>query len=296
MNSTVFADDSTGAYAGDFLKLLKGGVMTLVVVTAYVGIVVSPVSMHPVLQLLVLISVALGSGASGAINMWYDRDIDQIMTRTKNRPIPNGRIAPHDALAFGIFLSILSVTLMALVTNYKAAALLLGSILFYVFVYTIWLKRRTAHNIVIGGAAGAFPPVIGWLSTGADMSPLPLFLFLIVFLWTPPHFWALALYRCDDYKQAGVPMLPVVRGVPVTKRHIFIYSILMALSTLFPWFFGYFGLFYGGMATALNALFLIGAFQVWHGKNHGERSAQRLFVYSIVYLFVLFFSMVFDKC
>lgn len=294
MDSAVFAEDSTGAYAGDFVKLLKGGVMTLVVVTAYVGIALSPSPVHPILQVLTLISVALGSGASGAINMWYDRDIDKIMTRTQNRPIPIGKIAPHDALAFGIFLSVLSVTLMVLAANYSAALLLLGSVLFYIFIYTMWLKRRTAQNIVIGGAAGAFPPIIGWLATGADISPLPLFLFLIVFLWTPPHFWALALYRCEDYRRAGVPMLPVTRGIPTTKWQIFIYSILMTIATLLPWFFGYFGLLYGLGTMALDAIFLIGAFQVWRGTHHGERSARRLFAYSILYLFVLFFLMLFD--
>lgn len=289
-----FARDSGDAYASDFLKLLKGGVMTLVVVTAYVGMALSQKSMAPALQILVLFSIALGSGASGAINMWYDRDIDARMHRTRNRPIPRGRIAPHDALTFGIFLSILSVVLMILAAGYSAAFLLLGSILFYVFVYTMWLKRKTPQNIVIGGAAGAFPPIIGWMATGADITPLPIWLFLIIFFWTPPHFWSLALYRCDDYRRVGVPMLPVVAGLTKTKKAIFLYSLLMAASTAIPFLWGHFGWLYGGGSLVLNVVFLLSAYGVWRGYGNREKRAQQLFAYSILYLFLLFFLMLFD--
>ncbi|MDP1964063.1 MAG: heme o synthase, partial [Reyranella sp.] len=209
----------------DYVDLLKPRVMSLVVFTGLVGVLIAPAHLHPFTAALAVLAIALGSGAAGAINMWYERDLDALMARTRNRPLPAGRVAPDDALGLGVLLSIFSVLLMAVATNFVAAALLAAAILFYVFVYTIWLKRRTPQNIVIGGAAGAFPPMIGWAAVTGDVSAVSIALFLLIFLWTPPHFWALALYRCDDYRRAGVPMLPVVAGARETKRQMLIYTV-----------------------------------------------------------------------
>ena len=217
------------AGVGDFLALLKPRVMSLVVFTGFAGLVAAPGSLHPLLAAIAVLCIAVGAGAAGAINMWYDRDIDALMSRTAQRPIPAGRMEPSEALAFGVVLSIASVLTMALAVNLVAAALLALSIAFYVFIYTMWLKRSTPHNIVIGGAAGAFPPMIGWSAVTGDVGLGSIALFLIVFMWTPPHSWALALFRAGEYAKAGVPMLPVVAGVQATKRHILAYS-----ATLLP--------------------------------------------------------------
>ena len=254
--------------------------------------VVAPGSLHPFLALVALLCIALGSGASGAINMWYDRDIDAIMRRTQNRPIPSGKILPETALAFGVIGATASVILMAVALNFMAAGLLLAAILFYVFIYTMGLKRRTPQNIVIGGAAGAFPPVIGWAAVTGDTSLYPWLLFLIIFLWTPPHFWALALYRNEDYRKANVPMLPVVAGAKVTKRHMLFYTVLMIASTVAPYFLGYAGVVYGIGAVGLGAVFL------WHNirvmLTDDGKIAMKMFGFSILYLFALFALLMVD--
>src|SRR5215475_8933612 len=220
-------DEATPARVRDYVDLLKPRVMSLVVFTGLVGVLIAPVHIHPFEVFLAVLAIALGSGAAGCINMWYERDLDALMTRTANRPLPAGRVAPDDALGLGVLLSIFSVLLMAVSTNFVAALLLIAAILFYVFVYTIWLKRRTPQNIVIGGAAGAFPPMICWAAVTGDVSAIPITLFLLIFLWTPPHFWALALYCSDDYRRAGVPMLPVVAGTGATKSQMMAYTLLL---------------------------------------------------------------------
>ena len=273
-------------HVGDYFALLKPRVMSLVVFTALAGLVVAPGSMDPVLAGVAILCIALGAGASGAINMWYDRDIDALMERTRRRPIPSGRVNPGNALTFGIALSVVSVVVMGLAVNWTAAALLALAICFYVFVYTIWLKRRTAQNIVIGGAAGAFPPMIGWAAATGAVSIESIVLFLIIFMWTPPHFWALALYRSGDYAKAGVPMLPVVAGKATTRRQILIYALLLVPLSFLPLVLGMAGLAYGAAAAIMGAAFLLLAFRVL--RELGDRSARQLFRFSILYLFVLF--------
>lgn len=250
------------------------------------GMVVAPGHLHPFLALVALLCIALGSGASGAINMWYDRDIDAIMRRTQNRPIPSGKILPETALAFGVIGAAGSVILMAVALNFMAAGLLLAAVLFYVFIYTMGLKRRTPQNIVIGGAAGAFPPVIGWAAVTGDTSLYPWLLFLIIFLWTPPHFWALALYRNEDYRKANIPMLPVVAGAKTTKNHMLGYTLLMIASTLAPYFLGFTGAAYGIGALALGAIFLAHNIRVM--LTDDGKIAMKMFGFSILYLFALF--------
>jgi len=274
------------ARAADYFALLKPRVISLVVFTGLAGMVLAPGSLHPVLAFTALLCIAIGAGASGAINMWYDADIDAVMARTKGRPIPQGRIGAQEALGFGILLSVASIAVMGLALNWSAAALLALTIGFYVFIYTIWLKRRTPQNIVIGGAAGAFPPMIGWAAVTGDMALLPVLLFGIIFMWTPPHFWALALYRSDDYARAGVPMLPVVAGQLETRRQILIYSLLLVPLTLSPWVLGLVGPMYG-IGTALLGLgLLMLAFRIWRGSD--MRAPKQMFGYSILYLFLLF--------
>ncbi|OJV13906.1 MAG: protoheme IX farnesyltransferase [Alphaproteobacteria bacterium 33-17] len=277
----------------DFIALLKPGVMTLVVFTAIVGILLAPGKIDFFTAIMTVLCTCLGSGASGAINMWYDRDIDKIMTRTAKRPIPSGKIAPHVVLEFGVCTAFLSVFLMAMCVNYVASAVLLSAILFYVFIYTIWLKRRTPQNIVIGGAAGSFPPMIGWAAVTGNVSIESLILFLIIFMWTPPHFWALAIYKSDDYKKAGVPMLPVVKGQKSTKLHIFVYAILMWLTTLVPYYIGMLGVTYFIAANILGIYFVWGSFKLLKANNLNY--APKLFGYSILYLFILYGMMVVDR-
>ncbi len=288
------ANHAHDASIKDFVALLKPRVMSLVVFTGIAGMLLAPGTLHPFLQLLTVFCIALGSGASGAINMWYDRDIDAIMQRTIKRPLPAGRLNPDDALAFGIILAIASVALLGLATNWLAAALLASAILFYVGIYTVWLKRRTAQNIVIGGAAGAFPPVIGWAAVAGSTSLEPWLLFLIVFLWTPPHFWALALFRNEDYTRANIPMLPVTAGEAATRRQIVFYTFLMVACSLSLPLLGMAGTSYLVSASLLGAVFVWKALRVWHKGASNPKLAPQLFAYSIVYLFVLFAALVAD--
>jgi protoheme IX farnesyltransferase len=276
----------------DYVALLKPRVMSLVVFTGFAGLVVAPGDLHWLLGAVAVLCIAVGAGAAGAINMWYDRDIDAVMERTRGRPIPGGRIAPEEALTFGVVLAFASVFLMALAVNFAAAGLLALSILFYVFVYTMWLKRRTPQNIVIGGAAGAFPPMIGWAAVTGNVGIEGLLLFLLIFLWTPPHFWALALYRCGDYAAAGVPMLPVVAGARETRRQILIYTLLLVPVSAMPVLIGFVGWIYGIAAAVLGAVFIAAAISVWFDET--DRSAKRMFGFSILYLFVLFASLIVD--
>jgi protoheme IX farnesyltransferase len=281
------------ASVGDFVALLKPRVMSLVVFTGFAGLVAAPGHLHPVLGAIAVLCITIGAGAAGAINMWYDRDIDALMARTKERPIPSGRMDPAETLAFGVVLSIGSVLTMALAVNYVAAALLALSIAFYVFVYTIWLKRRTPQNIVIGGAAGACPPMIGWAAVTGDVSLASISLFLIIFLWTPPHFWALALFRAGEYAKAGVPMLPVVAGIRETKRQIVVYSALLVPFGALPSVLGVTGLVYAAASVVLGLVFVAGAIAVW--RDPGERAAKALFGYSILYLFLLYALIMIDR-
>ena len=281
------------AGVGDFVALLKPRVMSLVVFTGVAGMLTAPGALHPVLAAIAILCIAVGAGAAGAINMWYDRDIDALMTRTRERPIPAGRMVADEALAFGIVLSIASVTVMALAVNFAAAALLALSIAFYVFVYTMWLKRSTPQNIVIGGAAGAFPPMIGWAAVSGDVSLASLAMFAIIFLWTPPHFWALSLFRSGEYARAGVPMLPVVAGVRETKRQILIYSLVLLPVTLAPYWLDVAGLVYAAGSVVLGLILIAGATAVW--RDTGDTAAKRLFGYSIVYLFLVFALLILDR-
>jgi len=277
----------------DYLTLMKPGVMSLVVFTGLAGMVLAPGHINLFQQLLTLACISLASGAGAAINMWYDRDIDLIMKRTSKRPIPAGRVAPDDALAFGIFLAVLSVMLMELALNTVAAGLLAFAIFFYAVVYTMWLKRSTPQNIVIGGAAGAFPPMIGWAAVTGDVSLFSVILFMIIFLWTPPHFWALALFKNEDYTRAGVPMMPVVAGALKTKKLMLHYTRLLVLTSLLPCVWHMAGLLYGAAALLLGGIFL------WHAHrvllDNSDRWAKKTFGFSILYLFMLFSVMMLDK-
>jgi protoheme IX farnesyltransferase len=286
----------------DWFALLKPRVMTLVVFSGLVGLLVAPGHLHPVLAITAILCIAIAAGAAGAINMWYDRDIDAVMRRTSNRPIPAGRIRPQAALSFGVFLAVAAVVLMGLATNLAAAAVLAVSIAFYVFVYTMWLKRRTPQNIVIGGAAGAFPPMIGWAAVTGHVSVEALVMFAIVFFWTPPHFWALALYASGDYQRAGVPMLPVVSGARETRRQIWLYSLLLVPLSLVPVAIGMSGPAYGAAAAVLGGFFL---HYMWRVKRDAQDEqgnsqtndapARAAFRFSILYLFALFTALAADK-
>ena len=280
------------AAVSDFVALLKPRVMSLVVFTGFAGIVVAPGEIHPVIAAIAILCIAIATGASGAINMWYERDLDARMERTRTRPLPAGRMQPETALEFGVILAAGSVFVMGLGVNFAAAALLALAIFFYVFVYTIWLKRRTPQNIVIGGAAGAFPPMIGWAAATGEVSLSSIALFAIIFFWTPPHFWSLALYRTGDYAAAGIPMLPVVAGAPATRRQIVLYSALMLPLSLAPFALGAAGPLYAIGATALSSIFLIGALRVWWVRS--EAAARWMFRYSILYLALLFALLAID--
>ena len=289
-------DVASPARVRDYFDLLKPRVMSLVVFSGLVGLAIAPGTIHPFTATIAVMAIALGSGAAGCINMWYERDIDAVMTRTRGRPLPSGRVAPDDALGFGVLLSIFSVALMALATNLVAAALLATAILFYVFVYTIGLKRRTPQNIVIGGAAGAFPPMIGWAAVTGDVSAISLALFGLIFLWTPPHFWALALYRSDDYRRAGVPMLPVVAGARETKRQMLIYTLLLLPVSLVPTLMGAVGWLYGAVAIGLTLRFIGHAMTVLRAPDDeaGHGAAKRMFRFSLIYLALLFAALPVD--
>ena len=268
------------------MELLKPRVMSLVVFTGIVGLLIAPGTIHPVLGFTAILCIAIAAGGSAAVNMWYDRDIDAIMLRTRNRPLPQGRIEPQAALEFGCTLIFASVFLMGLAVNGLAALLLAAASAFYIFVYTIWLKRRTPLNIVIGGAAGAFPPLIGWVAVTDHLDLPALCLFLIIFFWTPPNFWALALYRNDDYQRANIPMLPVIAGERRTKRQMLIYTLILLPLSLTPYGLGAAGPIYLAGAATLSSLFVVCAVRVWRDATH--RSARQMFGFSIFYLTALF--------
>jgi len=277
----------------DYLALLKPRVMSLVVFTGLVGMLIAPGHLHPVLGFTALLCIAIGAGAAGALNMWYDADIDAIMTRTAKRPVPAGRIAPREALGFGLTLAVSSVVVLGLLVNLLAAALLAFTIFFYVVVYTMWLKRSTPQNIVIGGAAGAFPPMIGWAAATDGIGIESIALFLIIFFWTPPHFWALSLFRAGEYARAGVPMLPVVAGPVETRRQIAIYSLVLLPVALAPWLLGHAGIVYGASALLLGGVFLALALRLKASAT--ERAAKALFAYSVLYLFLIFAVLLIDQ-
>ena len=276
---------------GDYYALLKPRVMSLVVFSGFAGMWVAPGFniLHPLLAAVAMLCLAVGAGAAGAINMWYERDIDSLMHRTKGRPLPMGRMEPAEALGFAVVLSILAVLTMGLALNWVAAGLLALANLYYVFVYTIWLKRRTPQNIVIGGAAGAFPPMIGWAAVTGDISMYPIILFLIIFFWTPPHFWALSLFANADYKRANIPMLPVVAGEKATKIQMIAYTLILLPLAVAPTLLGYARWEYGVIACALSAFFIFTALRVMADKTH--KSAKLMFGYSIFYLFALFLAL-----
>jgi heme o synthase len=276
----------------DYIEILKPRVMSLVVFTGIVGLAVAPVHLHPVLALVAVLCIAVGAGAAGAINMWYDRDLDALMRRTASRPLPAGRMMPGEALGFGIALAVGSVLVMGLAVNLVAAELLALTIGFYVFVYTIWLKRRTPQNIVIGGAAGAFPPMIGWAAATGEIGWGATALFAIVFLWTPPHFWALSLYRAGEYAKAGVPMLPVVAGPRETKRQMLFYTLALWPVAMAPWPLGLAGPAYGASALVLSAVFTGTALRVC--RDETDKSARRMFAFSLLYLFLIFAVLLID--
>ena len=286
---TSRSDLVSNADVVDFWQLLKPRVMSLVVFTGLVGMVLAPGTLHPVLAAVALLCIAVGAGASGALNMWYDADIDAVMRRTARRPVPAGRVLPGEALAFGLSLSAFSVAILGIAVNWLAAGLLAFTIFFYVAVYTMWLKRWTAQNIVIGGAAGALPPVIGWASVTGGVSLEPLVLFMIIFLWTPPHFWALALFRREDYARAGVPMMPNIAGDASTRNQIVLYASAIAPVAIAPWFFGFAGPVYGIVSALLSLEFIRRAVKLRSlGDADNYRAAKSLFGFSILYLFLLF--------
>ncbi len=299
MSEAVSARDGAIGLVGeatvaDWFALLKPRVMTLVVFSGLIGLLLAPGHLNPVLAFAAILAIAVGAGAAGAINMWYDRDIDAVMRRTARRPIPAGRIEAGEALGFGIMLAVAAVILMGLATNATAAALLALSILFYVGIYTMWLKRRTPQNIVIGGAAGAFPPIIGWAAVSGDIALLPVLMFTIVFFWTPPHFWSLSLWAHGDYARAGVPMLPVVAGARSTRRQIGVYTVVLVAASLLPWLLGLAGPVYGVSALALGLGFLACAWRVLTDRQDaagvsqtGDRPARAAFKYSLAYLFLI---------
>jgi protoheme IX farnesyltransferase len=279
---------------GDFVALMKPRVMSLVVFTALVGLLVAPGRIAPFIGFLAILSIAAGAGAAGALNMWYDADVDALMSRTAMRPIPRSRVSRAEALAFGLVLAAGSVVVIGVAVNMAAAGLLAFTIFFYVVVYTMWLKRRTPQNIVIGGAAGAFPPLIGWVAATGRIGLEPLILFMIIFLWTPPHFWALSLNRADEYARAGIPMLPVVAGRAATKWQILVYSILLVPTSLLPWALGFAGAIYGATAGICGATLLLLAFRLRRSSESDKGPAGRLFAFSILYLFVLFGMLLVD--
>ena len=292
-NANTTTDGLYGPSVADFWQLLKPRVMSLVIFTGFVGMFLAPADMHPLLFVISLFAIAAGAGASGAINQWYDRDIDAIMERTRGRPVPSGAVDPAEALSFGLVISTLSVLLLGLAANWLAAGLLAFTIFFYGVIYTIWLKRSTPQNIVIGGAAGALPPVIGWAAVTGGLSIEPLVLFAVIFMWTPPHFWALALFRNDDYVRANVPMMPVVAGESETRRQILIYALLLAPLAMVPTLIGMTSIAYGVVVAALGMNFVRLSWVLY--RRPDDAAARRLFAFSILYLFLLFLGLVVDR-
>jgi heme o synthase len=295
MSITVTRVEPSIAGVGDYLALMKPRVMSLVVFTALVGLAVAPGAIHPITGFTALLCIAVGAGAAGALNMWYDADIDAKMVRTARRPVPAGRVKPGEALAFGLTLAGFAVVTLGLLVNALAAALLAFTIFFYAVIYTAWLKRSTPQNIVIGGAAGAFPPMIGWAAVTGSLALEPILLFLIVFFWTPPHFWALALYKSDDYARAGIPMLPVVAGELNTRRQILRYTMILTPLGVAPWALGYAGPLYGVTAAATGAIMMVLAWQVFCERRPADRASKQLFAFSILYLFLLFAALLVER-
>ncbi|WP_298215246.1 heme o synthase [Acidocella sp.] len=291
-----------GAEPADWLALLKPRVVSLVVFTGAIGLVIAPGHVNPLIAAIAIFCIALGAGAAGALNMWYDRDIDALMRRTSTRPIPAGKIEPGAALGYGLVLSVISVLLLAMATNLCAAAVLAVSIFYYAVIYTVWLKRHTPQNIVIGGGAGAFPPVIGWAAVTGQIGLLPMLLFLIVFFWTPPHFWSLSLYASTDYEKAGIPMLPVVKGARHTRWNVFGYTLILFALSLLPWMLGLAGRIYGLTALALGVVFIHYAWGVLRDAQDErgvslsqDKPARAAFKFSILYLFLLFAACAVDR-
>ncbi|NNM55925.1 heme o synthase [Acidocella sp.] len=302
MSDSTLSGGLSVSTAADWFALLKPRVMSLVVFTGAIGLIVAPTQINPLLSFTAILCIALAAGAAGAINMWYDADIDAVMRRTASRPIPAGRITARDALGYGIVLSVLSVLLMAMATNLVAAGLLAFSIFYYVFIYTMWLKRSTPQNIVIGGAAGAFPPVIGWAAATGHVSLLPVLLFTIVFFWTPPHFWSLSLFASGDYERAGVPMLPVVKGPRHTRINIMVYAVLLLPIALSPYLLGLCGVVYGACALVLSLVFCFYCWRVLNDQQDAQghsltsnAPARAAFKFSILYLFILFGACAVDR-
>jgi len=286
----------TSSSVRDFYDLMKPRVMSLVIFTSFVGLVLSPINIHPFIALIAIICIAIGAGASGVLNMWYDSDIDGLMKRTINRPIPAGNINKSEAFTYGVVISAGSVVIMGILINWSASFLLAFTIFFYAVIYTMWLKRRTMQNIVIGGAAGAFPPVIGWLSTGAPITIEPIILFLIIFLWTPPHFWALAIVTSGDYEKASIPMMPNVVGDNYTKRQIVYYSVIMSISVILPYYTGMVSILYLIPAIILSLIFIIISLQLLKSSDNQKqkRYSKKLFLYSILYLFLIYILFLID--
>ena len=285
-----------GARVEDYFALLKPRVMSLVVFTAIIGLLLAPGGINPVVGVIAILCIAIGAGGSGALNMWYDADIDRVMSRTANRPIPSGRVTKDEALTLGLICSGFSVGILGLATNWVAAALLAFTIFFYAVIYTMWLKRSTPQNIVIGGAAGAFPPMIGWAAVTGDISLPSIVLFLIIFLWTPPHFWALALYKQGDYGAAGIPMLPNVAGEQATKVQILAYSVILVATSLAPSFIGMSGVLYTAVAAVTGASFVFLAWRLYRSTDASmKKIARSLFTYSLSYLFVIFLALITDR-
>ena len=285
------------SYIKAFFNLMKPRVMSLVIFTCAVGLLIAPTKINFADAIYSLIAVALGSGAAGALNMWYESDLDSLMTRTCLRPIPTGKLTKNQALTFGVASSIISVIALYVFSNLIAATILAITILFYVFIYTIWLKRKTPQNIVIGGAAGALPPVIGWAIATNGISLEPIILFLIIFIWTPSHFWALSLYKTEDYKKARIPMLPITSGIKTTKFNIFIYSIILFPIALSPYVFNFSGLFYLNLAMIMSGYYILLSYKLLKEKNSTKEKklASKLFGYSILYLFMIFTSVIIDR-
>jgi protoheme IX farnesyltransferase len=295
MEKAKFIESNTNlnSRVRDYISLLKPRVMSLVVLSGLTGLVLAPGDIHPFIAFVAILAIAVGAGASGAINMWYDRDIDSIMLRTRNRPIVTGKIEPNEALYFGIGMAFFAILVMFVCVNIVAATLLLITILFYVFIYTIWLKRISPQNIVIGGAAGAFPPMIGWAAVTNNISIESISLFLLIFLWTPPHFWALALYKSDDYKKCNIPMMPVVAGSWHTKKLIILYTILTVISSFIPFYLNMVGYFYLLVSIILGIVFLHHTLMLLLDVDN--ILAQKLFRFSILYLFSLLLAMIISK-
>jgi protoheme IX farnesyltransferase len=295
-HSDVHVTAAGGARVEDYFALLKPRVMSLVVFTAIIGLLLAPGGINPVVGVIAILCIAIGAGGSGALNMWYDSDIDRVMSRTANRPIPAGRVSREEALTLGLICSGFSVMILGLATNWVAAALLAFTIFFYAVVYTMWLKRSTPQNIVIGGAAGAFPPMIGWAAVTGDISLPSIVLFLIIFLWTPPHFWALALYKQGDYGAAGIPMLPNVAGEQSTKVHILVYSVILVATSLIPSLIGMTGWLYTLVAAVTGISFVYLAFRLFRSTDATmKKIARSLFTYSLSYLFVIFLALMTDR-